>query len=61
VLEVAGGGARPARVMLAATGGGDCAAGERAARERYLRMLDDITNGRPERWIPPEEVWPSPD
>ncbi len=62
VLELAGAAMRPALVVLAASPPPvDCVSGERQARERYLRRLDEMTNGRPQRWIPPEEVWPTPE
>ena len=45
---------------VAALSSADCAAGERQARDDFLRQLDDLTNGRSERWAPREEDWPTP-
>lgn len=38
----------------------DCLIGEKIEREKYLRMLDEMTNGRSKRWQPREEDWPTP-
>lgn len=51
--------ARP-QIWNASTGQVDCLAGERQLREKYLDMLRDLTNGRPERWQPDKQVWPKP-
>ncbi|MEL6965034.1 MAG: DUF1194 domain-containing protein [Pseudomonadota bacterium] len=47
-------------VQVAAHPSADCAAGEKQARDDYLRQLHDLTNGRSERWLPREEDWPTP-
>lgn len=39
----------------------DCLHGEKKMREDYLRQLDDITNGRSQRWQPREQDWPTPE
>ena len=59
VYEISG--AAPERLYRAALGGSDCRIGERRARENYLRQLDDLTQGRSERWRPRDEDWPDPE
>jgi hypothetical protein len=48
-------------VNIAATPSADCTAGEKKARDDFVRQLDHLTNGRPERWLPREEDWPIPE
>ena len=38
----------------------DCLAGEKAMRNKYLKQLDDLTNGKSKRWRPREQDWPTP-
>ena len=61
VTEVAGARAGPGRVILAAAEEkADCLAGEKSERENYLKQLDDLTNGKSQRWRPREQDWPTP-
>lgn len=61
VTEVAGVSSMEAKVYLAAAGEKtDCLAGEKAERDNYLRQLDDLTNGKSQRWRPREQDWPTP-
>ena len=61
VTEVAGGHPGRATIMLAAAKSkSDCLAGEKAERENYLKLLDDLTNGKSQRWRPREQDWPTP-
>lgn len=56
VAEISGG---PERIWYASATTTDCLAGERKQRDDYLKMLRQHTS-EPERWMPPEDVWPSP-
>lgn len=56
VAEISG---VPERVWRASASKTDCLAGERKERDDYLKMLRQHTS-EPERWMPPENVWPSP-
>ena len=61
VTEVAGDHPGPATITLAAAKSkSDCLAGEKAERENYLKLLDDLTNGKSQRWWPREQDWPTP-
>lgn len=58
ILELSGYPSSPERLYNAAAP--DCIVGERLAREKYLKQLDDFTHGRSKRWQPREEDWPTP-
>lgn len=62
VMEIAGLVPRPpAYLHLAALQPEtDCLAGEKAMRNKYLKQLDDLTNGKSKRWRPREQDWPTP-